>query len=269
MDENREIRAEIAEMLETELRDPDFLEEADLDEERIERLLSSDALRQIAGELAEQEERSQEAYCGTPEQGRFLMEEVAETARKYLDCLEDEPEEVDEQTLEMIYNFYAKELCNRFGTERVMERYHYTRDIPTITATRMVKINFCEMLMEELPGLSRWFGIELSRMTYNGFNYDAENDFHGIYFLYGSVGLTMMIAFLAYFVYLIIRALLRDFKRVFTLEAGAFGMAFLLAIVYAYHTAGLLRRPNASFYLSVILAYIYYLVQLRRNEAVQ
>ena len=182
---------------------------------------------------------------------------------------EDEPEEVDEQTLEMIYNFYAKELCNRFGTERVMERYHYTRDIPTITATRMVKINFCEMLMEELPGLSRWFGIELSRMTYNGFNYDAENDFHGIYFLYGSVGLTMMIAFLAYFLYLIIRALLRDFKRVFTLEAGAFGMAFLLAIVYAYHTAGLLRRPNASFYLSVILAYIYYLVQLRRNEAVQ
>ena len=68
MDENREIRTEIAEMLETELRDPDFLEEADLDEERIERLLSSDALRQIAGELAEQEERSQEAYCGTPEQ---------------------------------------------------------------------------------------------------------------------------------------------------------------------------------------------------------
>ena len=55
MDENREIRTEIAEMLETELRDPDFLEEADLDEERIERLLSSDALRQIAGELAEQE----------------------------------------------------------------------------------------------------------------------------------------------------------------------------------------------------------------------
>ena len=93
MDENREIRTEIAEMLEAELRDPDFLEEADLDEERIERLLSSDALRQIAGELAEQEERSQEAYCGTPEQGRFLMEEVAETARKYLDCLEDEPEE--------------------------------------------------------------------------------------------------------------------------------------------------------------------------------
>lgn len=182
---------------------------------------------------------------------------------------EDEPEEVDEQSLEMIYNFYAKALCERFGTERVMERYGYTRDISTITATRQVKINYCEMLMEELPPLSRFFGIELSRMTYNDFNYDAENDFHGIYFLYGYAGLGMMLLFLAYFVWQIIRSLIRDFKGTFTLEAGAIGMAFLLAMVYAYHTAGILRRPNASFYLSVILAYVYYLVQLRRrgNEA--
>lgn len=182
---------------------------------------------------------------------------------------EDEPETVDEQTLEMIYNFYAKELCGRFGTDRVMEIYDYTRDISAITATRQVKIHYCEMLMEELPELSRWFGIERSRMIYNGFNYDAENDFHGIYFLYGYTGLAMVIAFLACFIYLIIKSLLQDFTHVFTLEAAGFGMAFLLAMVYAYHTAGLLRRPNASFYLSVILAYVYHLVKLRRsgNEA--
>lgn len=180
---------------------------------------------------------------------------------------EDEPEEVDEESLEMIYNFYAKALCERFGTERVMERYGYTRDISAITATRQVKINYCEMLMEELPSLSRFFGIELSRMTYDGFNYDAENDFHGIYFLYGYVGLGLMLLFLAYFVWQIVGSLIRDFRGTFTLEAGAFGMAFLLAMVYAYNTAGILRRPNASFYLSVILAYVYYLLRLRRRKA--
>lgn len=182
---------------------------------------------------------------------------------------EDEPDTVDEETLEMIYEFYATELCNRFGTERVMERYDYTRDISAITATRQVKINYCRMLMEELPPLTKWFGIELSRMHYHNFNYDPENDFHGVYFLYGPVGLGALLAFFGYFVWLIVRALAQNFRRVFTLEAGAFGMAFLMAMVYAYYTAGLLRRPNASFYLSVILAYIYYLVRLRRygNEA--
>ena len=63
------------------------------------------------------------------------------------------------------------------------------------------------------------------------------------------------------------QALARSLRRAFTLEAGAFGMAFLLALVYAYHTAGILRRPNASFYLSVILAVIFYLVRLRRWES--
>ena len=179
---------------------------------------------------------------------------------------EDEPETVDEDTLAMVYQFYAKALCDRFGTERVMERYHYTRDISVITATRQMKTNYCAMLMEELPPLSRWFGIELSRMTYDGFNYDAENDFHGVYFLYGWFGLGAMLAFLFIFVFWIVRALLRNFRQYFTLEAGGFGMAFLLAMVYAYHTAGLLRRPNASFYLSVILAYIYYLLRLRRYD---
>ena len=178
-----------------------------------------------------------------------------------------DPETAAEQTtpesLELIYGFYARDLCERFGTDRVMERYAYTASIAEITATRQQKIVYCEMLMEELPPLSRWFGIELSRMTWNGLNYDVENDFHGIYFLYGYVGLAMMVIFLLCFVSCIVVALTRSFRRYFTLEAGAFGMAFLLALVYAYHTAGLLRRPNASFYLSVILAYIYYLLRLR------
>lgn len=178
-----------------------------------------------------------------------------------------EPEETSAQTnedsLKLVYGFYAANLCERFGTERVMERYHYTSSIADITATRHQKIVYCEMLMEELPPLSRWFGIELSRMSYNGFNYDAENDFHGIYFLYGYVGLAMMLAFLLSFFIGIVRALLRSFRRYFTLEAGAFGTSLLLAMVYAYHTAGLLRRPNASFYLSMILAYIFYLLHLR------
>ena len=34
-------------------------------------------------------------------------------------------------------------------------------------------------------------------------------------------------------------------------------------MIYAYCTAGVLRRPNASFYLSVLLAAIYYLTRLR------
>ena len=67
---------------------------------------------------------------------------------------------------------------------------------------------------------------------------------------------------IACFVFLIIKALARDFRKYFTLEAGAFGIAFCLTMLNAYETSGMLRRPNASFYLSLLLAVIFYLVSL-------
>lgn len=164
--------------------------------------------------------------------------------------------------LEFVYHFYNPRMCMRFGTEQLMNAYHNTDAVSEITATRYQKIVFCRMLMQEHPAISRFFGMELSRMQFHDYIYDVENDFHGVYFLLGLAGLVCMIAFLAYFVYLILKALITDFRKYFTLEAGAFGIAFCLTLLNAYETSGMLRRPNASFYLSVLLAVIYYLVCL-------
>ena len=122
------------------------------------------------------------------------------------------------------------------------------------------------MLLDEQPFTSRLFGMELGRMAFDGEIYDVENDFHGICFLYGWVGLAMMVAFIGYFLYLIIKCLIRDFRKYFTLEAGAFGIGLCLCLVYAYFTAGVLRRPNASIYMSVLLAVAYYLTQMRSEQ---
>ena len=98
-----------------------------------------------------------------------------------------------------IYNFYSPKLCQRFGTAKVMSAYDYSSQVTDITATRHRKIVFCSMLMDEHPFVSRIFGMELSRMSFDGDIYDVENDFHGIYFLYGWAGLALMVAFVAYF----------------------------------------------------------------------
>ena len=76
----------------------------------------------------------------------------------------------------------------------------------------------------------------------------------------------MMVAFISYFLYLIVKCLIKDFRKYFTLEAGAFGIGLCLCLVYAYFTAGVLRRPNASIYMSVLLAVVYYLTQMRSEQ---
>lgn len=162
-----------------------------------------------------------------------------------------------------IYAYYCSDLVQRFGLEKVMEHTNFSTDVASMTGARKNKIFFCSLLMQEQPFTAEMFGVERAHMEYKGKNYDVENDFHGIYFLYGIVGLVLFLGFLAYFLYLIGWALIKDIRKYFTMEAGTFGIALVLALITAYNTAGILRRPNASFYLSVILAVIYYLVRVK------
>lgn len=175
--------------------------------------------------------------------------------------------ELDKETkikiLTPIYQRYMKDFVQAFGLERTMETYHYTASINDFAAVRAKKLNFAKMLMEDSPVSSRIFGLSLSRFTVNNHTYDVENDLHGIYYLYGAAGILAIALFFLYFVALILWALFKNAKKYFTLEAASYGIAFLLCAAHVYFTAGVLRRPNASIYLSAILAGIYYLVKLR------
>lgn len=164
-----------------------------------------------------------------------------------------------------VYEEYVGGLMDRFGVTRVMQEYDYTSDVRDLKDWRRMKIMYCSFLIEEAGGTSYLFGTELYDMTWQDATYDVENDFHGIFFLYGAAGLILLLLFLLYFLWIIVRALITAFSHYMTLEAGAFGIALCTLLGHVYCTAGVLRRPNASFYLSVVLAVIYYFVKIRQK----
>ena len=161
------------------------------------------------------------------------------------------------------YYYHAYDFVQIFGMEQTMEHYDYTNDVAQITAQRPKKLMFGELLMENSPASAKLFGVELQRFTVGKNNYDVENDLHGIWFLYGGVGLGALLLFIAYFLWLIVKALFRDWKNVFTMDAAAWGIALVCCMMHVYNTAGVLRRPNSSFYLSAVLAAIYYLTKIK------
>ncbi|MBR4880375.1 MAG: O-antigen ligase family protein, partial [Clostridia bacterium] len=206
----------------------------------------------------------------------------------------DDPEEddglTDEELRELVsqlapvYKYYISDFVQIFGLAETMEMYNYTMDVKALSALRAKKIMFAEQTMDSLPTSAQLFGIEYSRFTVSeskyGFPllnstadkevteiYDVENDFHGIYYLYGWSGLVLYIAFILYFVWLVIWAVFKDIKKYFTLEATAFGIGLIVCLAHAYNTAGVLRRPNASIFLSATLAGIYYLVKVKDYTA--
>ena len=186
---------------------------------------------------------------------------AADTARA--ERLGLQGEEFELCRIESAYDYYLGGLVEKYGLQRVAEAYDYSTEVSVITGARLEKKTFCALMMEDSPMMSHLFGLELGDMTYLEENYDLENDFQGIYMLYGWVGLLLLAAFLLYFIGLILWALLRNAKKYYTLASAGYGIALLMGLVHAYATAGVLRRPNASFYLSLILAMIYFFVLIR------
>ena len=166
-------------------------------------------------------------------------------------------------------------MVERFGRDRVFEAYNYTLDPTILSNTRLMKITFCELLMDESGLASRLFGLNLSEMAYERQdkkgkvtrdNYDVENDLHGMYFLTGIVGLVLMGVFLLYFGVYALIAVIRKPKVYFNLEMCAFAGAYVLSLIHAYFTASVLRRNNASIYLAMVLAGLWYLARRKAEE---
>ena len=166
-------------------------------------------------------------------------------------------------SLKSAYEKYLYGVMARFGLERVAECYGYSYHVSDLSNTRLQKLNYCRMLMEEQP-LTCLFGIELYDLTCNDMPFDAENDFHGIYYLCGGVGLALLVAMIVFFLAHILRGLLLNFKSVFTLPAVGFAIAMICGLVHAYFTAGVLRRPNSNFYLGAIFAVLYVLTEVKK-----
>ncbi|MBO4419460.1 MAG: O-antigen ligase family protein [Oscillospiraceae bacterium] len=180
---------------------------------------------------------------------------------------------LDENTALKLETLYRSQdiiwsMVERFGRDRVFEVYDYTLDPRILSNTRLMKIRFCELLMAESELPSKLFGLNLAEMTYSRYdvnsklvtdNYDVENDLHGIYFLTGVWGLILMLLFLLWFGIRALLVVIREPKRFFTLPICAFTAAYGLGLIHAYFTASVLRRNNASIYLAMVLAGLWYL----------
>ncbi len=222
--------------------------------------------------------------------------ESMEVKQNYLeDAVEQEPgeeklpdhisweqfESLDPKTqyeIRNIYQLYLGPVIERYGFERVFEEYNYSLVVKELTAARPMKVHFAEMAFEDSNMLTKLFGYEYSTLlqdyTYKDSNgntvtkqyvFDLENDFPSVFYFSGYVGFAVYMAFLAYFAALILVAVITRFKKCVNLENGLLAITFALMLGTSQFSGNVLRRPNASIYMSVILAYIYYVTVVKEN----
>ena len=201
------------------------------------------------------------------------------------DLDKDSYDALDDRMKDMIrevYDLYLYPMVNRFGFDRVLEKYEYSLSVSDLTAVRQQKRYFAELAWEDSDFFTRCFGYEYStlieRFTIEDEDgeiqefetiFDLENDFPSVFFYSGYVGFAIYILFLGYFAALIAVGIITRGKKLITFETAMVGVTFALALGASQFSGNVLRRPNASIYVSAILAYIYYLTVIQYNVKVR
>lgn len=155
-------------------------------------------------------------------------------------------------------NTLLGDLIDRFGVDTVMRKYDYSLDADILYDVRVKRLNYCSLVMDSKDVMTKLFGYEYAE-TYYGDNsiYDPENDFPALFYFYGYVGTALYAAFILYFVFIALRALIQDFHGFFSIEAGVAALMAVLILAAAQFSGQVLRKPSIEVYLSFALALIY------------
>ena len=148
-------------------------------------------------------------------------------------------------------------MFERFDIDEILLKYDMTTDGDTLIDTRKLKTTYASLMWDHSDTRTKLFGIDISDIWYNG-KIDLENDWTAIYYYYGYLGFAAYSLFILYFVFLIIKRLFKDFKSAFTADNFILLICFILLIGIAQYSGAVLRRPNVSFYLALVLGLIHY-----------
>ena len=145
----------------------------------------------------------------------------------------------------------------RFSYPEICAKYKFNTNASQLINVRRMKSTYAALIWDEKDALTHLVGYEPSDLWY-GANTDLENDWPAIWYYYGYLGFGVYAAFLLYYVWLILKRLFLDFKGTVTLENFFLLLLFFLHIGLAQFSGSVIRRPNVSIYMSLVMALIYY-----------
>lgn len=148
------------------------------------------------------------------------------------------------------------EMFDRFGMERILREYDMTTSAATLIDVRQMKRTYAKMIWDDSDMLTHLVGFEVSEIADPA--YDPENDYPALFYYYGYLGFGLYIAFILLFVWKLVKKVASDFKGSLNLLNFSLLLCLALQLGLAEFSGALMRRPNVSVYLSVVLALIYY-----------
>ena len=186
-----------------------------------------------------------------------------------LSKMTNEEKLADPVVLQVFGDYYYKviwcvipDMFSRFTYEEILLKYDMTTSAEKLINTRLMKRTYAGLMWDKCDTLTKLTGFDVSDIWYTG-KCDVENDWTALFYYYGYIGFALYASFILYFIYLIIKRLRQDFKGTLTMENFLLLLCFALHIGLAEFSGSVIRRPNVSIYMALIIALIYYKTALK------
>lgn len=148
-------------------------------------------------------------------------------------------------------------LGRNYSFDRIIRAYNGTVNSNVIGDIRDMKTVYVRFLFEDSDVLTKLFGIEYDQIGPDKTN-DLENDWFAILYYLGWFGFAASIAGVLYIFLRIFRFLKKDFQGSLTETNFTLLLCFVLQLGMGYFSGAVMRRPNASIYVALAIAMIFY-----------
>lgn len=145
----------------------------------------------------------------------------------------------------------------RYSFDRIIEAYNGTVNADILGDTRDMKNVYVRFIFEDSDLLTRMFGIEYDTIGEDKVN-DLENDWYAILYYLGYFGFAVTIIAVLFIFFRIFGLLKKDFRGALTDLNFTLLLGFVMQLGMAYFSGAIMRRPNASIYVALFIAMIFY-----------
>ena len=145
--------------------------------------------------------------------------------------------------------------------------YKLSKLIPTsnITYVEYKTNKDAGIIYDESNFATKLVGFEFGLINHYGV--DLENDYSAIFYYYGIIGFMLYISLFMYVLYILVKAAIKKPKLLFDPDYILLFGLYLALNASAEYSGALLRRPNASIYMVVLIAMIMIKYGEEKNEA--
>lgn len=144
-----------------------------------------------------------------------------------------------------------------YSFDRIIEAYDGTVDASILGDARDMKNVYVGFIFSDSDLLTRMFGIEYDSIgEYKG--NDLENDWYAIVYYLGYFGFALAVIGVLFILWRIFRLLRGGFHEALTDLNFTLLLGFAMQLGMAYFSGAIMRRPNASIYVALYIALIFY-----------